>query len=149
MSHWPSTHGEDLCLGWTHSQPGQTPQQTSELWRICVLNKESTLSTPYCLKSCIESHHHFRSSVGCLLPSSSHISVQVWTNPISLQLCWSQKCLQLYNLLCWDHKYNQVICYTSNQGQELGFIRLWIKRGEAVVIKRFELSYRWYILVDH
>lgn len=121
MSHWPSTHGEDLCLGWTHSPLGQTAQQNSELWRIRVLNKESILSTPYWLKSCIESHHPFRSSVGCLLPSSSHTSVHVWTNPILTLVVLDQKCLQLYNLRCRDHKYDQAICCTSSQGQELGF----------------------------
>jgi len=93
VSHWPSTHGEDLCLSWTHSQPGQTAQLTSEQWRFHVLNKERTLSTsPCCLKPSIESHHHFRLSVTCLLPSRSHTSLQAWTNSNLFQSCRSQKC---------------------------------------------------------
>lgn len=35
--------------------------------------------------------------------------------------------------LCQDQKYVQVIHCTSNQGEGLGFIKLSIKRGEAVV----------------
>lgn len=35
-------------------------------------------------------------------------------------------------IMCQDHKYDQMIHCSSNQGQELGFIKLSIRRGEAV-----------------
>lgn len=41
--------------------------------------------------------------------------------------------LAIIQPLCQDHKYVQVIHCTSNQGQGLGFIKLSIKREEAVV----------------
>lgn len=100
---------------------------TTSQWAVknsCVKQIKDLNTTPYCLNPYVESHH-FRSSVRGLLPSRSCTS---GTNQLTFILVVLEpKVLCNYGTLrgvCVDHKYDQVICCTFSQDQDLDFIEL-------------------------